>query len=266
MSLNYSLPHHKIRLWTRCSYYSWFLKMYFFICRNLGPLAAMEFVQCELWRGGEGKSTWMFAALRCWRDAVHWHGEGTVQLLPRELCWSVSCIKIPPIFLKFFFCLLFFCRESLLMLCNCFPIILSVACTISIPTRCTCWICTTWYQYGCGGRYFPLPGCNSVHRCGDCVEKVLPDSSVQLCPQRLRAFPWGTQTLWWSLHLWPQPPETQPVWWPWYTSGIWCEFSPGSYSCPGQSSFVTSCNTRLTGRRKAVSHRSEDVANSIWVC
>lgn len=104
----------------------------------------------------------------------------------------------PPLFKLFFFVsyfLLFFCRMLLLMLCNCFPFILSVACTISIPTPRTCWICTAWHQYGCGGWYFPLPGCNSVHRCGDCVEKDLPDSSVQLCPQRVHAFPWSTQTL-----------------------------------------------------------------------
>lgn len=27
-----------------------------FFCRDMGALAAMEYVQCELWRGGEGTS------------------------------------------------------------------------------------------------------------------------------------------------------------------------------------------------------------------
>lgn len=56
----------------------------------MGPVAAVERVQCELWRGGEGTRARVFAALRCRRDAVHWHGEGTVRLLTGGLCGSVS--------------------------------------------------------------------------------------------------------------------------------------------------------------------------------
>ncbi|KAF3840783.1 hypothetical protein F7725_006645, partial [Dissostichus mawsoni] len=39
----------------------------------MGPVAAMECVQCELWRGGEGARARVFAALRCGGDAVHGH-------------------------------------------------------------------------------------------------------------------------------------------------------------------------------------------------
>lgn len=56
-----------------------------FFCRAVGSMAAVEFVQRELWGGREGASAWVPAALRCWRDAVHWHSEGTVHVLSRGL-------------------------------------------------------------------------------------------------------------------------------------------------------------------------------------
>lgn len=59
-------------------------------------MATVEFVQCELWRGGEGTSASVFAALWCWWDEVHWHGEGTVHLLSRGLCRSVFFYHVSP--------------------------------------------------------------------------------------------------------------------------------------------------------------------------
>lgn len=57
-----------------------------FLCRTVGSLAAVEFVQRELWRGREGAAAWVPAALGCWGDAVYWHSEGTVHVLARGLC------------------------------------------------------------------------------------------------------------------------------------------------------------------------------------
>lgn len=69
---------------------------FLFFCRTLGPMAAVEFVQCELWRGGEGASARVPAAVGCWRDAVYWHSEGTVHLLSGGLC------RLEPTFVSFF--------------------------------------------------------------------------------------------------------------------------------------------------------------------
>ncbi len=170
-----------------------YLQFNIFFCRVMGPVAAVERVQCELWRGGEGASARVFAALRCRRDEVHRHGEGTVHLLTGGLCWSVSSsliflfssfsVTIALIFHKIHFkssCLVFFH---------------SSACTFSVPLPCACRSCALRWQCGGGGWYLPLPGCDSGYYCGDCVEKALQNPSVQLCPQRLHAFSWRTQAL-----------------------------------------------------------------------
>lgn len=52
----------------------------------MGALAALELVQCELRRGGEGTSARVFTALRCTRDAVHRHGEGAVYVFAGRMC------------------------------------------------------------------------------------------------------------------------------------------------------------------------------------
>lgn len=68
--------------------------------------------------------------------------------------------------------------------------------------------------------------------------------------------------------MWPQPPKTQRVRWPWPPWGCGCSPErcciaglPASLTDPGDA-----CLSGLTGLRKAVPLRSEDVANNIWVC
>lgn len=142
--------------------------------RNLGPLAAVECVQCQLWGGCERTDTGLFAALKCRRDSVHWHGEGTVPLLTGGLCWLVLPYfskPLNPIFLVMFI----FSFHSF-------------ACSFSISPPNFQWSFNPWWKHGCSGWHHSVSGCNSGYCCGDRLEKVLPNSSVQLCPEELYAF------------------------------------------------------------------------------
>lgn len=74
-------------------------------------MAAVEFVQRELWGGREGASAWVPAALGCWGDAVSRHSEGTVHVLTGGLCgldptFVFSSFTTSPSYLTFSACVL----------------------------------------------------------------------------------------------------------------------------------------------------------------